>query len=219
MTSRIEIEAIAGVETTVRGGGGGAKPVTSYGAGGNRHSANVTCVGGPMPFMGTEPGVLNANGQKVTDTGDSFGSLKPTNPKDAIAGDKIPLWLLSPIAKAHWASAQFCGQVKYGAWNWREAGARASIYISAIDRHKDAYTSGELYDPVDGTHHLGNIMACCAILLEASAMGKLVDDRPPSFSIRQVYKEVQGQMSHMRVLYKNLNPRHYTINDTEAKNG
>jgi hypothetical protein len=146
-------------------------------------------------------------------------TIKPTNPKDAIAGDKVPLWLLSPIAKAHWASAQFCGQVKYGAWNWRDAGARASIYVSAMGRHIDAYVSGESHDPVDGTHHLGNIMACCSILLEATEMGVLVDDRPPSYSIRSAYKDVQAQMQHMRVLYKDHPvPRHFTIEDTKNAN-
>lgn len=162
------------------------------------------------------PVVPNAEGHTIFDHQDTFGPLvKPTNPKDAVAGDKVPLWLLSPIAKAHWASAQFCGQVKYGAWNWRIGGARASIYLSAIDRHKDAYTSGETHDPVDGTHHLGNIMACCAILLEAEAIGNLVDDRPPSVSLRKAYKDVQAQMATMRTLYKDFPaPRPYTINDT-----
>jgi hypothetical protein len=42
---------------------------------------------------------------------------KPSNPKDAVAVAKIPLWLLSPFAKAHWALAQFAGMCKYGAWN------------------------------------------------------------------------------------------------------
>src|ERR1700674_131625 len=105
---------------------------------------------------------------------------KDTNPKDAVASNRIPLWLLSPIAKAHWALAQFAGMLKYGAWNWRSTGVRSSAYTSALSRHIDAYISGEEFDPVDGTKHLGNIMACAAILLDAEAAGKLTDDRPPS---------------------------------------
>ena len=36
---------------------------------------------------------------------------KNTNPKDAIGSAKVPLGLLSPIAKAHWAAAQHLGRI------------------------------------------------------------------------------------------------------------
>jgi hypothetical protein len=139
---------------------------------------------------------------------------KATNPKDAIGDTKVPLWLLSPIAKAKWALAQFAGLCKYGAWNWRVAGVRSSVYLSAMQRHIDAYSSGEELDPVDGTDHLANIMACCAILIDAKAAGKLNDDRPPSVGLRDVYAEVQAQMAVLKVQYKDMEPRHYTIADT-----
>lgn len=137
------------------------------------------------------------------------------NPKDAAGGKKVPLALLSPIAKAHWAAAQFCGAEKYGRWNWRIAGVRTSVYLSAAQRHLDAYMSGERYDPVDGTHHLGNAMACMAILLDAEAAGKMIDDRPPSVSLRPSYDEVQDTMAKLREQYAGVAPRHYTIEDTE----
>lgn len=137
------------------------------------------------------------------------------NPKDAIGDRKVPLWLCSPIAKAHWALAQMCGLIKYGAWNWRIAGVRKSVYLSAMQRHLDAYTSGEEFDPVDGTRHLGNIMACAAILLDAEAAGKVIDDRPPSVGIREAYTEVEATMARLREQYKDHAPRHYTIEDTE----
>jgi len=136
--------------------------------------------------------------------------LKPSNPKDAVGDTKVPLALCSPIAKAHWALAQHCGRVKYGAWNWREAGARISVYLSAIQRHADAYLSGERLDPADGTHHLGNIMACCAILLEAEAAGKLADDRPPEVGMRCVYAEVEQQQAELTKKYNDRNPKHWT---------
>lgn len=138
------------------------------------------------------------------------------NPKDELGDKKVPLWLCSPIAKAHWALAQFCGRIKYGAWNWRIAGVRSSIYLSAAQRHLDAYMSGERLDPVDGTHHLGNLMACAAILLDAEAAGKLIDDRPPSVGVRPAYAEVEATMARLREQYKEHAPRHYTIEDTEG---
>ena len=141
-------------------------------------------------------------------------ALKDTNPKDSAGGKKVPLWLLSPLAKAEWAQAQFVGQVKYGAWNWRVAGTRASVYLSAMERHMDAYKSGEDLDPTDGTSHFGNIMACAAIMIDSIASGKLIDDRPPSISLRPTYKRVEEGMVVTRVKYGSLNPKHYTIADT-----
>lgn len=138
---------------------------------------------------------------------------KDTNPKDAIGDKKAPLHLCSPIAMLHWALAQFAGLLKYGAWNWRPSGVRASVYIAAIKRHTDAYNSGERLDPVDGSHHLGNVMACCAILLEAEAAGNLVDDRPPMVSHRSTLEFVEKQMEELRVKYADRSPRHYTIAD------
>ena len=140
---------------------------------------------------------------------------KDTNPKDAIGETKTPLSLLSPVAKAHWSLAQLVGKAKYGGWNWRAAGVKASIYLDAIDRHRDGFLSGETHDPVDGTHHLGNIMACCAIILDAEAAGKLIDDRPPSVDHRPTYAFVEALIPQVKAKYAHLEPHHYTIADTE----
>lgn len=140
-------------------------------------------------------------------------SVKISNPKDSIGDTKVPLWLLSPIAKAHWALGQYAGMLKYGAWNWRKAGVRSSVYLSAMERHLEAYKSGEMHDPVDGSHHLGNIMACCAILLDAAAAGMLTDDRPPSVGIRDTFAFVEATMAKLKEQYKDKNPKHYTIVD------
>lgn len=144
-------------------------------------------------------------------------TAKLINPKDSIGDTKIPLWLLSPIAKMHWAIGQFAGLLKYGAWNWRIAGVRSSVYLSAMQRHMDAYVSGEEFDPVDGSHHLGNIMACCAILLDAKEAGMLTDDRPPSVSVRKAYAWGEDVMARLKRQYHDKNPRHYTIADTVAQ--
>lgn len=144
------------------------------------------------------------------------GVIRDTaNPKDAAGRAKVALWLLSPVAKAAWAAAAYLGQVKYGAWNYRGTKVYASVYISAAMRHLDAYLSGETYDPEDGTHHLGNVMACCAILLDTAAAGKLIDDRPPRVDIRPSHNEVQTLMPKIDQRYadREPKPRHWTIND------
>jgi hypothetical protein len=140
-------------------------------------------------------------------------STKATNPKDVAGGSRVPMWLLSPIAKAHWAAAQFAGLVKYGAWNWRRAGARKSVYLSAIQRHVDGLLAGEEFDPVDGTRHEGNIMACCAILLETRAAGNLLDDTPPILDHRPALAEVEQLMAKLREQYKDMSPHHHAAND------
>ncbi len=140
-------------------------------------------------------------------------ATKDTNPKDMVAAGKIPLALCSPIAKAHWSLAQHAGMCKYGAWNWRITGVRASVYLHAMGRHMDAYLSGEDSDPVDGTHHLGNIMACAAILMDAEEAGKLTDDRPPMVGIRAAYAKLEALATRLAVQYKDKTPKHYTIVD------
>lgn len=145
-------------------------------------------------------------------------SAKPTNPKDAIATDKLPLHLVSPIVKAYQAIAHYLGNVKYGAWNWRAAGARASVYRSALERHIDAWWEGEDIDPTDGTPHLANALACLNILIDAKHSGKLIDDRPPSRAgeLAVVRREFEALMPKIRERYADKNPKHYTIADTDA---
>jgi hypothetical protein len=177
------------------------------------------------PFMGDSRA---ADGSRVV----SYGVIPPVvppvdrrapaaspdtaNPKDAAGRAKVPLWLLSPVAKAAWAMAQFVGKVKYGAWNWRGTQVLASVYLSAAMRHLDAYLSGETYDPDDGTHHLGNVMACCAILLDAAACGKLIDDRPPSESHRPAYKDAEAIVAPTEKRYADRKVKHWTIADSVA---
>jgi len=104
---------------------------------------------------------------------------KPTNPKDAIGAKKLPLHLCPPAGNIEWCLAQLDGALKYGPYNWREAGVRVSIYADAIERHLKAYMEGEDRAPDSEVHHLGHVMACCAIILDSRAQGNLVDDRPP----------------------------------------
>jgi hypothetical protein len=148
---------------------------------------------------------------------DGGGLGKMSNPKDVLSDTRIPLWLLSTVAKIDWALAQFAGMLKYGAWNWRVAGIRASVYISALERHVEGIKNGEEFDPVDGTRHTGNIMACAAIMRDAQAAGKFIDDRPPIVNHRPAIAEGEALMAALREKYKDRTPRHFTIADTEKK--
>jgi hypothetical protein len=144
---------------------------------------------------------------------------KPTNPKDLIATNKLPTWLVSPIVRAYDAIAHYLGNVKYGAWNWRGAGARVSVYKSALDRHMDAFMEGEWYDPTDGTPHLANAKACINIIIDSYHAGKLIDDRPPSNAaeLARVRAEFEALMPKIRERYKDKDPKHWTIEDKLAE--
>ena len=137
----------------------------------------------------------------------------PENPKDAIGSTKVPLHLVSPIAKAFAAIGHFLGNVKYGAWNWRAGGARASVYRAALERHMDRWWSGEELDPVDGTPHLANALCCINILIETQYAGNMIDDRPPKVDVARAYEMVEDLMPKIRERYADKSPKDWTIAD------
>ncbi len=141
--------------------------------------------------------------------------VKPSNPKEACGGKKLPMHLVSGIVKAYQALAHFLGNVKYGAWNYSVEGSRASTYYSAMNRHMDRWWLGEENDPVDGTPHLANAQACINILIECQQRGNLNDDRPPSYDLGPLYAKLEKTQAEILERYKDRNPRHYTIKDTE----
>lgn len=104
---------------------------------------------------------------------------KDTNPKDLIGSTKPGLFCVPSTSLFHLGEAHRDGARKYGPFNWREGGVRASIYLEAFDRHVAAWKEGEQVAPDSGCHHLAHAMACLSILLDAEACGVLQDDRPP----------------------------------------
>lgn len=101
-----------------------------------------------------------------------------TNPKDLVGNTKVSLSKLPVIAVAHGAMAMMDGAEKYGPYNWRDKSVVASIYVDAAMRHLQCWFEGQEQATDSKVHHLGHAIACCAILLDAQAKSKLVDDRP-----------------------------------------
>ena len=141
-------------------------------------------------------------------------STKDTNPKDAIGSNKVPLHLWPSTATAVGSIALLNGALKYGRSNWRVAGVRASIYADAAKRHLDAWFEGEETDPDDGVDHLGAVLACLAILVDARAAGKLNDDRAVKGGYRKTIDECTLEVSRLKELHAGKEPKHYTINDS-----
>lgn len=101
-----------------------------------------------------------------------------TNPKDAVGRRKVPLGLLPAAGKIHGALAAADGARKYGPYNWREHEVLLTIYLDAIERHVEALRDGQNLAPDSHVHHLGHVIACASIVLDALELGKLIDDRP-----------------------------------------
>lgn len=102
------------------------------------------------------------------------------NPKDLIGVKKVPTLSVIPSAGlVHCGRAMANGSEKYGRMNWREHPVKASIYLDAALRHLMGWTDGEENAADSGVHHLGHVMACCAILLDAQEAGNMIDDRVP----------------------------------------
>jgi hypothetical protein len=141
---------------------------------------------------------------------------KDTNPKDAIGSTKLPMHLIPGTAKAALATAFLEGALKYGKYNWRVAGVRASIYADAMERHLEMCKNGEDEDPHTKVPHLASVMACAAILIDAGICGKLTDDRPPRAPVSGYIDILSEHVRYLQDLYEGETPHQYTIEDSDG---
>jgi hypothetical protein len=162
------------------------------------------------PYCECEPGACKRPGHHhPADAPDA----KPTNPKDALASTRLPFHLV-PGTMEMYASLAFAeGALKYGAYNWRIAGVRASVYVSACQRHLKKWFNGEEVDPKTGVPHLSSALACIAIILDARACGMLTDDRPPALSLSAEMEAMKAVIGSLQAQFAGMNPRHCTIAD------
>ncbi|WP_419900664.1 dATP/dGTP diphosphohydrolase domain-containing protein [Roseomonas sp. USHLN139] len=144
-------------------------------------------------------------------------TTKPSNPKDAIGSDKLPLHLWPATATAMGSVALLNGALKYGRSNWRHAGVRASIYYDALRRHMDRWFEGEEVDADDGVPHLAAALACLAILVDAKAAGKLHDDRQTPGGLAALMTELTPHVARLKALHAERAPQHFTIADQPVK--
>lgn len=138
---------------------------------------------------------------------------KPSNPKDAIAGGKLPLHLWPATATAMGCIGLLEGMTKYGRSNWRPGGARASVYVDACKRHLEAWFEGEDNAPDSGIPHLAHALACLAILVDAQAAGSLTDDRQYPGGYHELIADLTSHVTRIKALHADKNPHHYTMAD------
>lgn len=120
------------------------------------------------------------------------------DPKGAVGAMKVDLSIIPPVALVHMALALQDGARKYGGWNWRGANVSNMTYMSAIGRHEKNYIDGEDFAEDSGCHHLGHIMASCAITLDAGYSGTLVDNRPTPGGYKQAIKDAEEILKSWR---------------------
>lgn len=152
--------------------------------------------------------------------GKDEGLTKPSNPKDIIGSRKIDLMLVPWTLPICAARALLEGALKYGRFNWRIAGVRASIYVSALKRHLAKWENGQDEDPLTKIHHLDSAIACLTIMRDAELYGMLTDDRPPCpdpDKMAAMLDSQEGIVAHLKETFKNENPYQYTIADTACR--
>lgn len=116
--------------------------------------------------------------------------LDKTNPKDILGATKPMLGLNPRVALLWMAKAFEFGahgrdangvQVRpkgYGEYNWRDRHVSEMVYVHAMERHIADYLDGQDLAADSKVKHLGHIMACAAILLDAEECGAIKRDRP-----------------------------------------
>jgi hypothetical protein len=144
---------------------------------------------------------------------------KLSNPKDSFGSAKLDMGNVPYTLLISAACAFLEGALKYGRFNWRIAGVRASIYHAALLRHVAKWWNGQDRDKATRVHHLDNAIACLTIIRDAELYGKLEDDRPPCpdpDALAKLIDDSADTVTHLKEMFSGHMPKQYTIADTRA---
>lgn len=111
------------------------------------------------------------------------------NPKDLVGAKKSPLGVVPPALMLGAAPAMAVGANKYGPFNWRAQPVQVMTYIEAIQRHLFAFSDGQDVAEDTGVSHLGHAAAGLGILMDAFAMGNVIDNRPQAGPAADMLRE------------------------------
>lgn len=135
---------------------------------------------------------------------------KPTNPKDIIGINKVPLSTLSCPVLCEMGLGMLEGARKYGRHNYRVEGVSATIYYDATLRHLMAWFEGEDIDPDSGLSHVTKALTALMVLRDSMLMGNWIDDRPVHNSLN--IKELNKQAKKVINKYPDCVPPYLEIN-------
>lgn len=143
-----------------------------------------------------------------------MSEMKLTNPKDIVGVRKSPMSTVPACVMAEVGVAMLEGSLKYGRFNYRVAGVRASVYYDGTMRHLMDWWEGEDIDPDSGMSHITKAITSLFVLRDAMIQGKMTDDRAPSS--KAFYQGLNAKAAEIMDRYSDRSPRHYTIADTRA---
>jgi len=155
-------------------------------------TAHISLSSWKKTFYDMEEGFSMANKNKHCKKGE--------NPKDRLGVLKVDLSLVPPIAIVHCATGMMDGARKYDPYNWRKNNVKARIYVAAAMRHLLAWLDGEEVASDSKVHHLGHVMACCAILLDAQEGKNLEDDRPIKGTCTKVLSRLNSRIKKHQMI-------------------
>jgi hypothetical protein len=137
---------------------------------------------------------------------------KPTNPKDVVGINKVPMSTVSAPVMMEVGLGMLEGAAKYGRHNYRAVGVRASVYYDATLRHLMGWWEGEDVDPDSdaGLSHVSKAIASLVVLRDAMIQEKLTDDRPPKTKDRDWIKKLNEKAAKIIEQHKDKSPKHYT---------
>lgn len=138
---------------------------------------------------------------------------KATNPKEDFGSAKVPVGLVPDTAIIEEAMAFLEGALKYGRFNWRIAGVKASTYHDAIERHLKKWWNGQDRDPLTRVMELASVRACCGILIDSTILGMLNDDRPPQAPVGEHLDASIEHVAFLKELFAGHKPHQYTWRD------
>lgn len=141
-------------------------------------SVGDKCSSSRLPSRTTRPNSTNI--APKTDFYPRPSPCRNYDPKGEEGKEKPQLQLIPPALNTELAKALSFGAARYEPWNWRKNKVEYMTYLGAIKRHIDALLEREDVASDSGVHHLGHIAASCAIVLDATKHGTLVDNRPPA---------------------------------------
>lgn len=155
---------------------------------------------------------------------------KDTNPKQAFADTKVPLDLNPDTVAFMDCLGYLEGALKYGTKNFRYSGVRVSTYIAAAKRHLKKFAEGEWAAPDTTVPHLVSARACLGIILDTYIASHyavpappkkiggqfLTDDRPPSVDVGRLEADMEVIANHLRQMFADKHPVHYTIEHTHV---
>lgn len=172
----------------------------------------------PYPHFTPEPLSLSPDATSSAQVKAWSPEVKASNPKEAVGSTKLDMTLVPSSAVAYLASAFTEGALKYGSYNWRVSGVRASTYVAAASRHIFKWWNGEDADPKTRVKHLANALACLSIILDAEMVNMLNDDRPPKADMDSLIEELGQTVAHLKEMSRGLTPHHNTALDAKAGN-